>query len=329
MTRAGMLGAASVAFCALVAATGAVGASALQATSTAPAPRAYIQLADLFGESDEEKAARQQKEQSQDEAIGALNDKVRDLEDTVRSLRGENESLTHRVQELDDKIDRQKKDFEYRLCALSAQQLGAGTGANDPNSVPCPGGAAGGNGGGPSGYNAPPPQGGADGEASSRNNEPPQGLAPGPGVLGTLPADNAPTPLAPSGSNLQGEYSAAMNLLAKARYDEASSAFRSFADTHPKDALASQAVYWVGDIAYVQKDYAGAARAFAEVIKNYPTSSRAPDSMLKLGQALIASGQKREGCTALAALKEKYPKAPPAVLTQGSDARKAVCRGVS
>ena len=58
-------------------------------------------------------------------------------------------------------------------------------------------------------------------------------------------------------------------------------------------------------------------------------SGRAPDSMLKLGQALIASGQKREGCTALAALKEKYPKAPPAVLAQGSDARKAVCRGIS
>jgi tol-pal system protein YbgF len=120
-----------------------------------------------------------------------------------------------------------------------------------------------------------------------------------------------------------------MNLLAKARYAEASSAFRNFADTHPKDERASQAVYWIGDIAYIQKDYAGAARAFAEVIKNYPTSSRAPDSMLKLGQALIASGQKREGCTALAALKEKYPKAPPAVLAQGSDARKAVCRGVS
>jgi tol-pal system protein YbgF len=323
-----MLGAVFLALCALVAAPGAVGASAVQAPSADTAPRTYVRLADLFGESDEEKAARQQKEQSQDEAIGVLNNKVRDLEDTVRSLRGENESLTHRVQELDDKIDRQKKDFEYRLCALSAQQLGAGTGSNDPNAVPCPGvGASGG--GGPSGYAAPPAQGSADGDAFSRNGEPPQGLAPGPGVLGTLPADNASAPPAPTGSNLQGEYSAAMKLLAKARYEEASAAFRSFADTHPKDALAAQAVYWVGDIAYVQKDYAGAARAFAEVIKNYPTSSRAPDSMLKLGQALIASGQKREGCTALAALKEKYPKAPPAVLTQGSDARKAVCRGVS
>jgi len=307
----------AVALCALVAMSGAVGASASQVSPADSAPSRYVRLAALFGESDEEKAARLQKEQNQDDAIGALNNKVRDLEDTVRSLRGENESLSHRLQELDDKIDRQRKDFEYRLCALSAQQLGAGTAANDPNAVPCPGG---GGGGGTSGFNAPPAQNG-DG--------PPQALAPGPGVLGTLPADNASAPPAPSAPNPQNEYSAAMNLLAKARYDEARSAFRNFADTYPKDERTPQAVYWIGDIAYVQKDYAGATRAFAEVIKNYPSSTRAPDSMLKLGQALIASGQKREGCTALAALKEKYPKAPPAVLAQGSDARKAVCRGVS
>jgi len=114
--------------------------------------------------------------------------------------------------------------------------------------------------------------------------------------------------------------------LAKRRNDEASAAFRGFADMHPKDDLAPQAVYWVGDIAFVAKDYGNAERAFAEVIKKYPNSSRAPDSMLKLGQALIASGQKKEGCTALAALKEKYPHASAAVLGQGSDARKAVCR---
>lgn len=305
----------AVALCSLVAMSGVGGAGARPVSPAGSS--GYVRVAALFGESDEEKAARLQKEQNQDDAIGALNDKVRDLEDTVRSLRGENESLTHRVQELDDKIDRQRKDFEYRLCALSAQQLGAGTAANDPNAVPCPGGG----GGGTSGFNAPPAQNG--------DGPPPQALAPGPGVLGTLPADNAPAPLLPSAASSQNEYSAAMNLLAKARYDEARSAFRNFADTHPKDERTPQAVYWIGDIANVQKDYAGATRAFAEVIKNYPTSTRAPDSMLKLGQALIASGQKREGCTALAALKEKYPKAPPAVLAQGSDARKAACRGVS
>ena len=97
-------------------------------------------------------------------------------------------------------------------------------------------------------------------------------------MLGTLPAGaaNGPVPPPPAGAaDTRAEFSTAMNLLAKARYDEARAAFRSFADTYPKDDLAPQAVYWVGDIAYVQKDYGNAARAFAEVIKKYPTSARA------------------------------------------------------
>ncbi|HLJ52557.1 MAG TPA: tol-pal system protein YbgF [Rhizomicrobium sp.] len=307
MTKTGL---GSLLVCALIAANGAL------AAPPKPLPaQTRVQLADLFGESDEEKAARLQKEQNQDDAINALNDKVRDLEDTIRNLTGQNETLTHRVQELNEKIDRQKKDFEYRLCAMTAQQLGAGTSQNDANAVPCPG-----EGGGPSSLNPPPPQTGGG---------PPQQLAPGPGILGTLPSGTPPQAVAPVAPSTQPEYSSAMNLLAKARYDEARAAFRSFADAHPKDDLAPQAIYWIGDIAYVQRDYPNATRAFAEVIKKYPTSSRAPDSMLKLGQALIASGQKKEGCTALAALPAKYPHATAAVLAQGSDARKAVCRGIS
>ena len=117
-----------------------------------------------------------------------------------------------------------------------------------------------------------------------------------------------------------------MNMLAKAQYDEARAAFRSFADANPKDSLASQAVYWVGDIAYVQKDYAGAAQAFAEEIKKYPTSSRGPESMLKLGQSLLALGQKKEGCLTLGAIKSKYPQASASVLSQAVTARSGVCK---
>jgi tol-pal system protein YbgF len=309
MTKTGRFGLSSLILCALLAANGALGAVAAQPANA----QQRVQLADLFGESDEEKAARAQKEQNQDDAINGLNAKVRDLEDTIRNLTGQNEMLAHRVQELDEKIDRQKKDFEYRLCAMTAQQLGAGTGQNDANSVPCPGESGGGGG---ATFN-PPPQG----------NGGPQQLAPPPGVLGTLPSGTAPQLVAPPSP--QPEFSSAMNLLAKARYDEARAAFRSFADNHPKDDLASQAIFWIGDIAYVQRDYPSATRAFAEVIKKYPTASRAPDSMLKLGQALIASGQKKEGCTALAALPAKYPHATAAVLAQGSEARKAVCRGIA
>jgi tol-pal system protein YbgF len=124
-------------------------------------------------------------------------------------------------------------------------------------------------------------------------------------------AQSSPTQLA--STDTRSQFDAAMSLLAKAQYDEARAAFRGFVDSYPNDELAPQAIYWVGDIAYVQKDFSGAAHAFAEGLKKYPSSPRAPESMLKLGQTLIALNQKKEGCLALDAIPNKYPSASKTV----------------
>ncbi len=298
------------------------GALALPAApTTAPQQKTHgrVQLASLFGESDEEKAARQQHEDNQDSQIQSLTQRVHDLQDTVRQLTGQNETLSHRIQELSDKLDRQQKDFEYRLCAMAAQQLDAGSGQPGDQSLPCtPNGGA-------QNFTSPPPSGAPGGQPDQAMGSP---LGRPPGVLGTLSPNDA-TPIPPpaaAASNTQAQFDAAMNLLAKAQYDDARAAFRSFADANPKDPLAPQAVYWIGDIAYVQKDYPGAARAFAEEIKKYPTAARGPDSMLKLGQSLIAMGQKKEGCTALGALASKYPNASKTISAQAASARRSFCR---
>ncbi|HEY4126333.1 MAG TPA: tol-pal system protein YbgF [Rhizomicrobium sp.] len=296
-------------------------------------PNPGLRIAGVFGPSDEEKAAEEaarQRENAQDANIQSLNQRVQDLENTVRRLTGQNEALGHKVDELRTSIDRTQKDFEYRLCTMSAQQLGE----TDPNNGGLNCGATGGQQGSmqPSNYTAPAPSPQRYGSAGDTTQQ----LAPPPGSLGTLssndvsgppryatPATDTPRQLASIDTN--SEYNSAMTLLARQRYDEARSAFRGFADSHPEDPQTPQAVYWVGDIAYVQKDYPGAARAFAEQIKKYPQSTRAPDSMLKLGQSLIAMGQKQEGCTTLGALKAKYPQAPDAILTTARDDRKASC----
>jgi hypothetical protein len=81
MTKVGLLGVAAVALCTLFVASGTLGASAPVARYVEPhsGSNGFVRVADLFGESDEEKAARLQKEQNQDDAISRLNDKVRDL----------------------------------------------------------------------------------------------------------------------------------------------------------------------------------------------------------------------------------------------------------
>jgi tol-pal system protein YbgF len=287
-----------------------VALAALFLVSTAPAvaadsvPLRPVVVAGLFGESDEDKAARlkaEQRENDQDAAIADLRQRLGDLEHALQQSTGQNEELAHRIQELSARIDRQQKDFDYKLCSLAAQQLGTST-SPDSGGLPCDPNAA-------AGTPAAPP----GGRVQSSGPAPAGG-----GTLGTLPAgapENAAKP----------QFDEAMNLLARARYDDARAAFRTFADANPKDPQAPQAIYWVGNIAYVQKDYTGAAQAFTEQLKKYPSSSQSPESMLKLGLSLIQLGEKKEGCLTLGAIKAKYRQAPAAVLSQAATARANFC----
>jgi tol-pal system protein YbgF len=293
-------------------------------TTALSAKTGGVQVAQLFGESDEDKAARLQHEQAQDSSLATLNQRVNDLDDSLRRLTGQIEELDHRIGEQNERMARMRKDFDYKICSMVAQQVGATTEPGEEASLPCAGQ-------GQQQSSAPPSAPGAGAPNMTGTIH----LAPPPGVLGTLPRNdlgNLPQPSTTEPNQMASldsrpQFESALNLLAKAQYEEASAAFRSFADTYPNDDLAAQAVYWVGDIAYVQRDYPNAARAFAEELKKYPTGTRAPESMLKLGQSLLALNQKKEGCRALGTLPNQFPAASKSVTDQAFAARKtAGCR---
>ena len=312
--------------------------------------------AQLFGPSDEEVARAQAHEDGQDSAIRQnsqdvqqlggdlrqlqeqsqsqirdLNDRVRSLTDSLARATGANEELSHQISQLNARIEQQQKDFNYRLCTLSAQNLGADAGLLNCAAATAGSGAA----SRPQGQIAPgaalPPLGQASGFNGPQNNNfgddnsaPNRGRPPG--VLGTLPSSGgAPAPRLDTGGNDSRQFDSAMNLLGRAQYAEASAAFRAYADSHPDDdALSSQSLYWVGNIAAMQQDNAGAARAFAEQLKKYPKSARAPDAMLKMGQALVGQGQAANGCTAFRAVtKKQYPDASSTTIDAALAARKA------
>ena len=287
--------------------------------------------AQLFGPSDEEKAREaaqdsgirdlQGASQQQDTRIQGLEDKVRGLTQSLSQATGTNEDLGHQIQQLNDKIDRMEKDFAYRLCTLSAQQLGANDALN------C---AAGGTAAATQPYSAStqalrpgdalPPIGSAAAPAVGATDNGAAARGRAPGVLGTLPA-------APPSPVSSAQYDQAMNLMSRAQYSEAATAFRAYADANPGDSdLAPQAIYWVANISFIRQDYATAARTFAEVIKKYPKSQRAPDAMLKLAQSFMSLGQKSEGCTTLGLItSKKYPDASQQTLTGAATLRKTAC----
>ena len=140
------------------------------------------------------------------------------------------------------------------------------------------------------------------------------------------PATRAVAPSGPPPAGNPGQYDAAMNLMSRAQYDEAQAGFRAYADANPNDNdLSPQALYWVGNISFVRQDYAQAARGFAEAIKKYPKSPRAPDAMLKLAQSFMGMGQKTEGCTTLGLIRTRYPNASAQTLNQAASLRKTAC----
>src|SRR5438874_2255360 len=101
-------------------------------------------VAALFGESDEEKAARlawEQREQAQSSTIATLNQRLGEMEETLRRLTGEVEELNHRVGDFNDRLSRVRKEFDYKICALAAQQLGAGASPGEENALACGGSA--------------------------------------------------------------------------------------------------------------------------------------------------------------------------------------------
>jgi tol-pal system protein YbgF len=264
--------------------------------------------------------------------VGAGGARLGDVENSLRDLRGQVETLTFQVRQLTEQLDLARKESNYRLGALEG---GAPAGAFATS----PGGAASAPATTPPAAARPAPA--VGGPAVSPQPKPsgsygaPIKLTPGTGsdaqgrpagTLGSVPADALPEGAA-GGLSPRQQYDSAMELLSRAQYAEAQSAFRGFIAANPADELAGPAQYWVGDISFTQKDYAGAAKSFADLLKRYAKTPRAPDAMLKLGLSLMELGQKKEGCTTLGAIKSKYPNANKAILDRAAKrATEAQCK---
>jgi len=264
--------------------------------------------------------------------VGGGGARINDVENSLRELRGQVETLTFQVRQLTEQLDMARRESNYRLGALEGGAP-AGTFATPPaNTLNPPAAAA----------RAPAAPSAVGGPAVAPQPKPGSGsygatikLTPGtgsdaqgrpPGTLGSVPADAVPESAA-GGLSPRQQYDAAMELLSRAQYAEAQSAFRGFVSANPADELAGPAQYWVGDISFTQKDYAGAAKSFADLLKRYAKTPRAPDAMLKLGLSLMELGQKKEGCTTLGALKSKYPNANKAILDRAAKrATEAQCK---
>jgi tol-pal system protein YbgF len=127
--------------------------------------------------------------------------------------------------------------------------------------------------------------------------------SPGPGSASLGPG-SAPSGPAPSADTL---YSNGLRDLTSGKYDLAHSEFLDYLKYYGDTDLASNAQFWLGEIAYAQKNYDGAVQEYDKVINNYPRSFKLAPAHLKKGMALLELGQKSSGVKELREVVKRYP----------------------
>ena len=77
-------------------------------------------------------------------------------------------------------------------------------------------------------------------------------------------------------------------------YAGAQTDFEQMLKRFPAHKLAGNAQYWLGETFYVRRQFKQAAEAFLAGYTTYQQSTKAPDSLLKLGMTLAAMGEKKQ-----------------------------------
>lgn len=239
------------------------------------------------------------------------------IEQQMRDMTGQIEQLTFQVRQLQEQLNR-----------LQGGQ-GAADGAGKRSEAPplrarMPAQA-------PAAAQAPAPGGDPIGQAIGSTDGEMEGSVPvgqgaPPRALGQLTLDpNAPIDLSQGGGaaattapaptgNARGDYDAAYSLVLKGDYDVAETSFRQFLQQYPRDPLAADAQYWLGESLYARQDFRGAADSFLSGYKQYPKSGKAPDMLLKLGMSLAGLKQREAACATYAEVLKQYPKSSNALL---------------
>ncbi len=222
--------------------------------------------------------AMQQKLNAQSDAVSG---KVDTVSGQVQSLNDSVDELKVRIA----KLDKSMQDLQTQLQAMQTQQMQA--------QAP-PGAAA-----------AP----GAAGSGAAASPEPGQGPGlPGSPGAGTVPGAAAAQQAPPLQETLQ----AGLRDYDAGRYQVAQGEFQDVVHYYPLDDMAGTAQFYLGEIAYQQKDYKTAINDYNAVLEGFSGNAKAPAAQLHKGYALLATDKREEGIHELRSLIQRHPQTPEA-----------------
>ena len=221
-------------------------------------------------------------------ALVQMEMRVSAIESQMRELNGRIEELGIKLNQMEKALDRKLGDAEFRLKTLEDGQRTAGEGK-------APAAAAGTAPGVPPGTKPIAPM------------APPSGSQ----QASAAPAASSAPMLLPPGTPDE-QFKFAFDFLKQNDYAQGEKAMRAFADAHPNHPLTGNALFWLGQMYFVSKDYTKSAVSFAQSYEKFPDGSKAPESLQKLGVSLAQLNKKDEACTAFKQFQTQYPTAPVA-----------------
>ncbi len=258
--------------------------------------------------------------------------RVNQLEEALRQANGRIEELENAQHRLEAQLQKFRQDVEFRLgdrsggappepdvaeSPLAPDQPGAParprrSDAFDPNSDPnAPG--------------APRPLGTTSPSAPLVRESPMPSGREAPAVGPPLELGKGPAPIpATTGPTIVGsgvamldqpreQFNAALQAFQARQYPEAEAGFKAFLAANPDHRLTPDALFYIGETYLQRSRPREAAEEYLKVTTNYSRSSRAPESMVRLGQTLAALGNSGQACATLTEFGKRYPSASASV----------------
>jgi len=111
---------------------------------------------------------------------------------------------------------------------------------------------------------------------------------------------------------LKETFQGAMRDFDAGRFQLAASEFGDVVHYYPLDDLAGTAQFYLGEIAYQQKNYNDAINDYNAVLEGFSGNAKAPTAQLHKGLALLALNKRQEGIDELRELIRRHPQTPEA-----------------
>jgi len=132
------------------------------------------------------------------------------------------------------------------------------------------------------------------------------------------PAPDAPPAAAPAPAKAGGssgtppQYNEGLVLVRAERSEEGRKVMTAFLEAEPNSVLVPNALYWIGESLYQEKNYAQAILSFKDVTRRYPKHHKAAAALLKIGMSYAMLGEKDNAVLYLRALLKDFPRSEPA-----------------